>query len=163
MDVADFAINYAATLDNPLSNLHLQKTLYFLNVIHLLETEKPLIDDEHFERWHYGPVLPNVYSEYSVNGSNFIDKPKSHDYMFFDEQNNLKSETHNFDSADISPGDKNFIKSHIPYFLNASPFNLVDYSHQETQWKDQPLSAEYRDERSISFYSDPKNRFWEQE
>ncbi|WP_369403813.1 type II toxin-antitoxin system antitoxin SocA domain-containing protein [Fructilactobacillus florum] len=50
----------------------------FLNVIHLLEYKNPLIDDDNFEKWDYGPVIHEVYSEYSSNGSQEIKKPKRH-------------------------------------------------------------------------------------
>lgn len=161
MDVADYTICQAAKLGKPLSNLHLQKTLYFLNVIHLLQYNKPLISDVHFERWHYGPVLADVYSEYSDNGSNFIDEPKSHDYMYFDQEGQIQIEEHNFNLDDIIAEDQQFIKDNISYFDDMSPFELVNYSHRETQWKDQPLSASYDDNRTIKFYSNPENRFWE--
>lgn len=46
--------------NNDLTNLKLQKILYFAQVEFLKETNKPLFD-EPIEAWQYGPVVRNVY------------------------------------------------------------------------------------------------------
>eukprot|EP00035_Acanthoeca_spectabilis_P031266 m.13321 g.13321 ORF g.13321 m.13321 type:complete len:377 (+) comp4647_c0_seq1:273-1403(+) len=47
-----------------LEPIKLQKLLYFSNVICAVVFERPLISTD-FEAWQYGPVEPDVYSEYT--------------------------------------------------------------------------------------------------
>jgi len=58
-----------------LSNLELQKTLYFTELDYIKEFDKHLISDE-FEAWQYGPVAREVYYKYRNYGANSIDKPE---------------------------------------------------------------------------------------
>ena len=61
-----------------LSNLELQKTLYFTELDYIKKFDKHLIKDD-FEAWKYGPVSRGVYYEYRNYGANSIDKPESED------------------------------------------------------------------------------------
>jgi uncharacterized phage-associated protein len=45
------------------TNLSLQKLLFYCHAYHLAFTDLPLID-ENFEAWTYGPVVPSVYKYY---------------------------------------------------------------------------------------------------
>ncbi|EGK8008461.1 DUF4065 domain-containing protein [Campylobacter lari] len=60
--------------DKDLSNLELQKTLYFTELDYIKKFDKHLINDD-FEAWKYGPVARDVYCEYRNYGANSIDKP----------------------------------------------------------------------------------------
>lgn len=50
-----------------LTNLKLQKLLYYQQGYHLAAFNSPLFDDD-IEAWMYGPVVPSVYNEYSKYG-----------------------------------------------------------------------------------------------
>ncbi len=63
------------TSDKELSNLELQKTLYFTELDYIEKFDKHLIEDE-FEAWRYGPVAREVYWEYRNYGANSIEKPQ---------------------------------------------------------------------------------------
>jgi len=53
-----------------LTNLQLQKLLYIAHMLHAGRGEgHPLIEDEAFEAWDYGPVLPSVYRRASAFGN----------------------------------------------------------------------------------------------
>lgn len=79
IDVADYIITRANDTGQPVSNLSLQKIMYFLNAFSLENNiDEPLIDDSIFEKWTYGPVMPEIYFEYNVFGSDFINEPKQH-------------------------------------------------------------------------------------
>ena len=56
-----------------LSNLELQKTLYFSEINYIKKYKKHLINDD-FEAWQFGPVVRKVYYEYRFYGANSIDK-----------------------------------------------------------------------------------------
>lgn len=49
------------------TNLKLQKILYFVNLVHLGRSREPLVDEQ-FEAWDYGPVLPSVYHHLKLFG-----------------------------------------------------------------------------------------------
>jgi uncharacterized phage-associated protein len=49
--------------------MKLQKMLYFAQGVHLvLNDRRPLFDDK-FQAWKYGPVIPSIYQEYKLFGS----------------------------------------------------------------------------------------------
>ena len=55
-----------------LSNLRLNKLLYFIYGVNLVvnESDKQIFDAP--EAWDYGPVFPDVYHTFKVNGSSVI-------------------------------------------------------------------------------------------
>jgi len=50
------------------SNLKLQKLLYYLQGFHLAVFDKELFSED-FEAWQYGPVVPEVYHNFKEFGS----------------------------------------------------------------------------------------------
>ena len=54
-----------------MTNMKLQKMLYYQQGFHLAYFGEPLFDEE-IEAWMYGPVVPSVYDEYKSNGKNGI-------------------------------------------------------------------------------------------
>lgn len=63
--IANLLLDEGARLGRPLTNLALQKLLYFAHGLHLLETRKPLVLG-HFEAWTYGPVHPEVFHCFKI-------------------------------------------------------------------------------------------------
>ena len=64
LDVAKYIIDKCYREGKTVTNLHLQKILYFVQGEYYKKTKKFLIDDN-FLAWKYGPVLKDVYEEYS--------------------------------------------------------------------------------------------------
>ncbi|PUZ27553.1 Uncharacterized phage-associated protein [Chitinophaga costaii] len=56
---------------NYISQLKLQKMVYFAQGYHLSQFGKPLIIED-IEAWKFGPVVPDIYIQYSVFGPNPI-------------------------------------------------------------------------------------------
>lgn len=52
----------------PVSNLQLQKILYFIQVDSLKRTDKAAFPDS-IEAWQFGPVVPKVYYYFCGNGA----------------------------------------------------------------------------------------------
>ncbi|MBQ9292077.1 MAG: DUF4065 domain-containing protein [Campylobacter sp.] len=71
LDLAKYVILISYQTGYPVSNLQLQKILYFANMFYIKKNNKSLIE-EHFQAWQFGPVVENVYREYFSNGSNPI-------------------------------------------------------------------------------------------
>lgn len=55
-----------------ITNMKLQKLLYYMQGFHLAFFDEPLFEDE-IEAWMYGPVVPSVYEEYKACGSAGLD------------------------------------------------------------------------------------------
>jgi uncharacterized phage-associated protein len=61
--VADFVISFAQEHGDPVSNLKLQKLLYYAQAWHLAIFDRPLFD-ERIEAWVHGPAVPPVYGDF---------------------------------------------------------------------------------------------------
>lgn len=67
-DVADFFVQIAnQSEDDQITNLKLNKLLYFAQGVYLARTGKKLFDDQ-IEAWTLGPVIPSIYHKYKVCG-----------------------------------------------------------------------------------------------
>lgn len=70
--VARTAIDLATQQGLSVSNLKLQKLLYFAHGLALAKYGTPLIKGEKFEAWKYGPVLESLYHNLKVFGPSMI-------------------------------------------------------------------------------------------
>ncbi len=110
-DVAKYVLKKCTDDKSPLSNLQLQKILYFLQRDFLKTTRQPLFHDE-IEAWQFGPVVPNVYYDYCSYGANSISKSES-SYMKL-----------------IRNEDKKIADPIIEDKQNKYPWDLVEETHQ---------------------------------
>lgn len=67
LDVAKYIVSKCTTDGMPISNLQLQKILYYIQT-EFLKTSSALFYDE-FEAWQFGPVVPEVYYQYCGFGA----------------------------------------------------------------------------------------------
>lgn len=70
-DVAACIIETAISAGRPVSNLQLQKLLFFCQCRYLEKYGHPLFSDE-IVAWQYGPVVKDVYRTYSYRGASPI-------------------------------------------------------------------------------------------
>lgn len=68
IDIAKYVIKYASDTGNPITNLYLQKILYYLQVNQILSKGEVLYKDD-IVAWKYGPVVESVYYEFVAFGS----------------------------------------------------------------------------------------------
>jgi uncharacterized phage-associated protein len=61
--IANFVLDLCDSRGRSVTNLALQKIVYFCHVWSLIETGRPLIRHK-FEAWEFGPVLPYLYREF---------------------------------------------------------------------------------------------------
>jgi uncharacterized phage-associated protein len=61
--VADYFIAFSRDVGDPLTNLKLQKLLYYAQGWYLALYDKPLFPDR-IEAWPHGPVVPPVYGRF---------------------------------------------------------------------------------------------------
>lgn len=114
LDIAKYFIEIANSVDeNDLTNLKLQKLLYFSQGKFLAKTEQPLFSED-IEAWDLGPVVKNVYSTFKVCGSFPITN--------FD----IK-----FESKKIAETTKDFINKIWNEYGKFSASYLVDKTHKK--------------------------------
>ena len=112
--VASFFIEKSSRLNenNDLTNLKLQKMLYFAQVEYLREHGETLFDDP-IEAWQYGPVVPTVYDWLKFCGAYQISK--------FD----VKTSTDELNEDVID-----FLERVWGKYSRYSAFGLVDKTHE---------------------------------
>lgn len=71
--VANLLLQRATVRGMKMSNLALQKLLYFAHGAYLIRTGRPLVSG-YFEAWRYGPVHPLVYETFKDQGARAITK-----------------------------------------------------------------------------------------
>ncbi len=69
--LANHILDFCDVHARPMTNLSLQKIIFFCHVWALLDFDKPLIKQE-FEAWEYGPVLQYVYRDFKQAGDSHI-------------------------------------------------------------------------------------------
>lgn len=69
--IANLILDEADLRDIAITNLALQKLLYFTHGLYLTQMKKPLVSG-YFEAWQYGPVHPSVYRAFKGAGSSEI-------------------------------------------------------------------------------------------
>lgn len=74
--VANFFLKRARRR-RPITQMKLHKLLYYAHGWHLGLTGEPLLD-ETIEAWRYGPVVPSIYHEFKMFGSDPIDRLARH-------------------------------------------------------------------------------------
>lgn len=132
LDICRFIINYSNKNGYGVSNLKLQKLLYFIQVKFLLEIDKPCFD-ENIEAWVYGPVVPEAYHEFKEYGGMNI--PTIHKYKiyksFFEDPEIIE-----FNEEIINLENRKVIISVLEFFKDYTAGNLVDITHNQAPWKD---------------------------
>ena len=68
LTIAKYIVNRCAESGTPISNLQLQKILYFVQLAFLKQLNKPCFSDD-IEAWQFGPVVPLVYYHFCGFGA----------------------------------------------------------------------------------------------
>lgn len=114
IEIAKFVISYCMGKGTPISNLQLQKILYYLQVYYLRKGYS--LFKEEIYAWQHGPVVPEAYYMFSGYGA---------------------SKIQNIYSTEISPQMQAEIEPLIEQLRNLDPWTLVDMTHREGQPWDQ--------------------------
>lgn len=124
--LANLVLDRADQCGREVSNVHINKTLYFLHVWYLLRECAPLTGAK-IEAWDYGPVFREVYQQFKGFGKNPI---KARALCIDFSSGERKTCT-----ADFSPRDIDFLLPLIDHYLDQKPFDLVELTHKKgTPW-----------------------------
>lgn len=135
LDVCRHVINYSNKHDYGISNLKLQKVLYFIQVYFLItKKDHTPCFDEKIEAWDFGPVVPEAYLEYKQYGSGDIPIIKS--FIILDKDNVWNSKRVKFEDTAISDDDKSLIDKILDKFADYSAIDLVSLTHRQSPWID---------------------------
>lgn len=117
--VANKILAYGASATNGelVSNLKLQKLLYYVQGFHLAVFGEPLFEEE-IEAWMYGPVVPSVYAHYQEYGNKGIE-PESEVLELSSEEEALFAEV-------------------LRVYGDYSAIGLMNLTHNEYPWKSTP-------------------------
>lgn len=133
LDVCRFVINYSNDRDYGISNLKLQKVLYFIQAYFLITTPEQCFR-ERIEAWDFGPVVPEAYREYKQFGSSNI--PSVSYYVEMNFEDFWNSKVKKYSNEVISDGDKKRIEAVVDRFSDYSATDLVQITHNQTPWMD---------------------------
>lgn len=143
IDVCRHVINYSNEKGYGISNLKLQKLLYFIQAFYLISGDGEPCFKEEIEAWDFGPVVPRAYREYRICGSSLIPTIKSYSKIQ-SENGKLKLRICKYNDDVILDDDKELINSVVDKFKLYSASELVQLTHNQKPWKD-------------AYYSEGKN------
>ncbi|APF04291.1 TPA: Panacea domain-containing protein [Legionella pneumophila] len=118
--VADYFLNKASKEEDGgeiISNLKLQKLVYYAQGFHLAMYNQPLYT-ESLEAWTHGPVCPDLYH----------DKKKY--------KNGAVEPNTNFDASVFSKEQKDLLDEIYEVYGQFSAWKLRNLTHEEAPWKD---------------------------
>jgi len=117
--VARYIIDKCNAAGSAITNLKLQKILYFVQAEFLVETHYPCFHEEIYA-WNYGPVVPSVYREYKVYGGSCIPSFPQH----------------NWEDYGIDDADRRLIDGIVDQCKQYSASALVEITHNQAPWRD---------------------------
>lgn len=116
-----------------ISNMKLQKLLYYAQGSFLAVTGQPLFDDP-IEAWKHGPVVESVYHQYKGNGGKGIPFEDPFDFSSFtDEEEELLEEVYNV-------------------FGQYSAWKLRDMTHAEAPWNETEQGHEILQDKIKAYF-----------
>ena len=129
-ELAHYIVDKCTRDNKPISNLQLQKILYFIQLAYCRESGQ-LLFDEPFEAWTYGPVLPDIYREYASYGGRSI--------------------ALTYDDIDTTSFSQliGWINDGVDYLRERSPWELVRVTHAEGSPWDRACNGEQANRQPI--------------
>lgn len=154
MDVARFIVNYSIDIGRPVSNLKLQKLLYFVQVAFINRYGEPCYEAP-ITHWRHGPVVESVYQKYKSYGAeNIYDKELEYFSFRFDlEKMSFITERVVYSENIFEFHHAMLIKEIIEKYKEISPWDMVELTHQEEPWKMTNRNEEITLETMKQYYS----------
>lgn len=129
--VANFVIEVAKKKGNPVTNLKLQKILFFLQGYFLSNYGAPLIDGS-FSKWRYGPVEEKVYQSFKNYGATPINSEFKEASI---DRGIIYVNPVRMNITELSDNLMSELKELVEKLINIEPWELVDITHRHSSWK----------------------------
>jgi uncharacterized phage-associated protein len=121
-EVADYFLSKAASEEEGadlISNLKLQKLLYYAQGIHIALQDTPLFEED-IQAWQHGPVVPSIYQQYKGHGGNSLPIPAPG----------------TIDFTRYTPEERETLDEVYNGYGQFSAWRLREMTHNEGSWKD---------------------------
>ena len=118
-DIANLILLCSEDKGELMTNMKLQKMLYYQQGFHLAYFDEPLFNDD-IEAWMYGPVVSRIYHKYKDAGKNGIPGDKNSSFTF---ENSTEAALFN---------EVNKVYGRF------SAIGLMEMTHSEKPWKSVP-------------------------
>lgn len=142
--VANFIIEVAKKEENPVTNLKLQKVLFFLQGYCLNKYNRVLFDGK-FAKWQYGPIEEEIYQIFKSQGSIPIDFLSTQGKI----ENGIIKLYH--EKIDLSQEYTEELKNVVIKINQKAPWELFELTHKHSSW------YSYKDDISRGIASDYTN------
>ena len=121
LDIAKYILCIAQENGDLITNLKLQKLLYYAQAWFMVNNDGERLFEDEIEAWQYGPIVKAVYNEYKRFGRQAIEL----------EDCNLKT-----DFGFLSDNVKTFLDEFCQEYFRYSAFEMVASTHQEKPWQE---------------------------
>ena len=155
LDVAAYCINCCIDLNRPVSNLQLQKILYYVQANFLCKNHRCCFN-ENIIHWQYGPVVEEVYSKYKKNVASPI-RTKVNEYFYL-KLIDGKFEVVKKKIAEIDGMDLELINRICDKFSKYTGSDLITMTHQEEPWLKTNYNEVITPESIIEYFEKHKDR-----
>lgn len=119
--------------DEHLTNMKLQKLLYYLQGFHLAIYDERLFKED-IKKWDYGPVVPSIYHKYKQYGANAIEEiPNGVNFDFPEEKIGL-------------------LKEVFETYGQYSAWKLSEMTHDEKPWVDTKTNQSISDDLMKDYF-----------
>lgn len=139
-DVSSYIISLSEKTGESVTNMKLQKLLYYSYVWNLVNFNEKLFLDN-IEAWQYGPVVPSVYILYRDKGADNINTSKRGDL------------------EKLSQRSKDLIDEVFNVYGAKSAMDLMNLTHSEAPWRDtytEDANNVISDDLIVKFYRQMK-------
>lgn len=117
--IAKWFVAWAEAEDADLSNLKLQKLLYYAQGHHLAQHGAPLFVDD-LQAWSHGPVVPSVYRQYKGFGSGDLRLDDADPFRF----------------EQVDPATADFLVMIWNTYGGFAAWRLRNMTHDEPPWRE---------------------------
>jgi uncharacterized phage-associated protein len=118
IDIARYIIAVTYENGDSITNLKLQKLLYYAQAWYMVHHDGKRLFSDEIEAWKFGPVIRVVYIKYKRYGNGLIDKEEHCEDNIFG----------------LAQCDLEFIKGFSGEFMQYTAGALVDMIHREDPW-----------------------------
>ena len=153
--VAKYIINYSNKEKYNISNLKLQKILYYIQGAFVVYKGEECYYNE-LKQWKHGPVIPSIYREYKFFGNENIVNIEEEVNILND---NFELESVKIDSY-INENDKELINDVVDSLSHFSAWELVEKTHEEEPWKKTDSNKTIEIEKIKTYFMSNKGRLF---
>lgn len=133
LDVCRYIIKYSTKRQEAVSNLKLQKELYFVQAAFLVITDSACFNDR-IEAWDFGPVVPKAYHYFKKYGG--LNIPAKEGCYYYADDDIWQTRKIPFDDTIISDEDKKQIEIIVKRLARYPAYFLVEVTHRQSPWQD---------------------------